>query len=791
EKLPWTQNKRPVAAAVAMVAVVLMVVVMGGIMIKYTLTEAWHRRAHLRLEDIIADEFTPVPFNGTWVSESDIMFRDKGNNAILLNLYSRSTKLLTSNFHVIPTLSGDVEYSMSHSKHFLLAMHNRTKLPGQLAVAQYEIINIRNQTNQSLRYENYPNEDRHLLQFAMWNSRRSEIIMAYHNDLYYVPNPALNIQIQLTHSGQPNVIFHGVTDYLYREAILKTDVAIWLSPNGQRLAYGSFNNTHVQATYITYYGKPGSLHYQYPHNLQIRYPKAGTPLPTVTLSVLDLEYKLQKRLSTLYAPLPRGMSQGDVLLTAVAWMNNDEIASVWMDRLQTRAVVTVFNYDKGSRYDLLRVNEEAGWLPLLAAPFFSSEDQRMVLILPQDQGDREGKFPHVCLVQQNQGNALIKPLTMGKYSVKKILAWDKQHNKIYFLATEIDSPSIQHLYSVSDDQWRAPNTPACITCHIRTSEIGMPCQYNSASFNDDNSFYMLNCEGPGVPEISIFDRSHMRVIVWEKNAKIRTALQKVGHLPTKQYLQIEIADGVKAHVELRIPPDYNPKKNKKYPLLVYLSGSPETCPITEKFSVQWNDYITGSKNVVLARISARGSGLRGSTLSKIIYRQLGSVEINDIIYVTRNLQDLFTFIDKSRTAIWGKHFGGYLTTMTLLKDVEHTFQCGLAVSPITDWLYYDAVRSERYMRLPTIQDNLAGYIDASLTNKVENLRYKKFMLIHGTADSSVHYQHSMMLAKALEQNGILFSQSSYPDEEMNLKGVTSHLYFTMEKFFDDCFSSST
>jgi len=70
----------------------------------------------------------------------------------------------------------------------------------------------------------------------------------------------------------------------------------------------------------------------------------------------------------------------------------------------------------------------------------------------------------------------------------------------------------------------------------------------------------------------------------------------------------------------------------------------------------------------------------------------------------------------------------------------------------------DTIYTERYMGLPTEEDNWANYNASSVMNHIENFRNKQFLLIHGNADDNVHYQQSMMLTRALERADIMFNQ---------------------------------
>lgn len=64
-------------------------------------------------------------------------------------------------------------------------------------------------------------------------------------------------------------------------------------------------------------------------------------------------------------------------------------------------------------------------------------------------------------------------------------------------------------------------------------------------------------------------------------------------------------------------------------------------------------------------IDGRGSGYRGDDLLFEIYYKLGKPEVQDQIDVTKQLINLYSFIDKSKVAIWGWSYGGKFVLVAL------------------------------------------------------------------------------------------------------------------------------
>lgn len=78
--------------------------------------------------------------------------------------------------------------------------------------------------------------------------------------------------------------------------------ALWPSPDGHMLLFATFNDTQVEELKFPWYGEPNTERL-YPEIRSLRYPKAGTRNPEVTLRVADLADPSNIGMKTLKPPV--------------------------------------------------------------------------------------------------------------------------------------------------------------------------------------------------------------------------------------------------------------------------------------------------------------------------------------------------------------------------------------------------------------------------------------------------------------------------------------------------------
>ncbi|XP_034934341.1 venom dipeptidyl peptidase 4 isoform X2 [Chelonus insularis] len=738
----------------------------------------------ITIEQWLEGWLTPKGFNGTWLTDDEILLQDENGNLIIYNITSDSSKLVLAITHPVLGSPLTFNFELSPNRKYLLVASNHQKFYRYTYFAQYRIVNLRTLNETLLSVGNSTT-----LQLATWASKGNDLVFVHFNDIYYRPEAEKSLDYRITTNGVFRTIYNGVPDWVYEEEVFNSNKVLWFSPSGKKMVFAHFNDMQTQMMNITFYGLPGSLSFQYTSTIPIHYPKSGTTNPKAKLFYVDLERVVADNgyVSIYEIKYPPQLANTERVLAAVSFPTENLVSVTWMNRIQNKAVFQLYDVRSSINYTVLSFAENSGWLDQFESPLFSRTGREFLLILPQKQLDNDS-WPHVVMVTNVTSRPpKLRTLTFGSFAVTKIVGWDEDNSLVYYVATLADDPGQQHVYRLSTLE--KVFKPECLSCELKNEIEGTFCLHNDAELSPDKSRYMLTCGGPGVPEVSIYNSANAtKILTWEDNKPIAATLAEKSK-PTVKRFSVPVQGGFNAQVRLFLPPGADLTGTTKYPLVIFVYGGPGTQQIAERFNIDWGTYLATNKSIIYGEIDGRGSGLKGSNMKFAGYRNLGTVEIYDQINVTRHLQENFPFIDKTKTAIWGWSYGGYAAGMSLAMDQEGIFKCGMSVAPVTDWTLYDSVYTERFMGLPITTDNFHGYEQAQLLNKAANIKSNSYYLIHGTLDDNVHYQQSLLLAKVLEQKDILFRQQTYTDEDHGIGSARLHLYHSMENFLDDCFRS--
>lgn len=115
-------------------------------------------------------------------------------------------------------------------------------------------------------------------------------------------------------------------------------------------------------------------------------------------------------------------------------------------------------------------------------------------------------------------------------------------------------------------------------------------------------------------------------------------------------------------------------------------SDPGSQSVSSRLTVDWGLYLASKRDFIYARIDVRGSRNSGDRNLYEPWHRLGTVEVEDYLHVIDVLKADLHYVDPKRTAVWGWSYGAFVAA-SLISHERSTFNCAIAVAPVTNWLF--------------------------------------------------------------------------------------------------------
>lgn len=576
--------------------------------------------------------------------------------------------------------------------------------------------------------------------YADFSPSGDKVAYVRDNNLFYKDFSNGN-EIQITSDGVYNKIINGASDWVYEEELELSQAFQW-SGDGNKLAFYRFDESAVKQWNMKMYDG------LYPTDYRFKYPKAGEENAKVTVKIYDLPSKktTDVNLGVDYEYLP-----------SIEWTKDPkQLAVISSNRHQNEVRINLVDANSGQGKTIHTEKSDT----YIEMPFevHFTKDNKYFVILSEKSG-----FRHIYL--HTMEGKLKKQLTKGEWPVTHYYGMDEKAKKIYFQSAET-SPMDRNVYSIDlNGKGKKRLSPQNGT--------------NKADFSKSFAYFINYHTTANAPNfVSLHNSKGTQLRVLKDNQKLRTKLAEY-EIGDKTFFSFKTSQGVTLNAWMIRPPNFD--ESKKYPIFLTIYGGPGSQTVTNSWGGSnffWHQMLA-QKGYIVVSVDNRGTGARGVDFKKVTYKQLGKYETEDQIEAAKYFASL-PYVDAERIGVQGWSYGGYMSSLCLLKGADY-FKAAIAVAPVTTWRFYDSIYTERYMQTP--QENENGYDDNSPINHVDKLK-GNYLLVHGMADDNVHLQNTSDMVSALVKADKQFDLFVYPNKNHGIYGGNTrfHLYTKMTNF---------
>ncbi|CAG5099345.1 Oidioi.mRNA.OKI2018_I69.XSR.g16466.t1.cds [Oikopleura dioica] len=392
----------------------------------------------------------------------------------------------------------------------------------------------------------------------------------------------------------------------------------------------------------------------------------------------------------------------------------------------------------------------------------------------------------------------------GEWTVTELNFHDTKNNFLYFTAArgaDIKTEYKRHVYRVKTDVNSPQAEPECVTCKLDQEDANGNSHCGWVNFRRNCQQTVDDPQANKRP-MTYLSRvgqdfgTEVNFDTYEENDALQATLDEMKGYPTVKRGKWNNSKwgGLQHNYEIYLPKSYSENNDRKYPVFLEVYAGPEFQKVQQTFKTGWAQvHMPAAYDCIVVSIDGRGSAFQGDLFMFANYKALGQterVDQTDFAYWLANESEYAARIDKSRMSVYGWSYGGYTTTHIVgYGGGEHgrVFTSGVAVAPLADWRFYDAMYAERYMDYTGEADEImqphwknASMIERPiLENEMQHFDGGNYHLIHGTNDDNVQFLSAARMEKALVERGIDFDNFFYADEDHSIRStqtVQQHVY---------------
>ncbi len=640
------------------------------------------------------------------------------------------------------------DYILSPKEDRILIKTNSTKIFRRSSTADYYIFTIKNNMLEPLSNGGPQQEPK-------FSPDGNVIGFVREGNIFLVKLLFNNSESQITKDGKKNSISNGVPDWAYEEEFSFTS-AFDFSADSKMVAYIKFNENGVNRFDMPFFQTvmEDTNEQSLLAEKQVQYPVAGASYSKVSVHTFDIKSSVTRDIeleldSNTYIPRIKFVADEE---------NNLFVFT--LNRRQNNLEVYAANPRSTLCNLILRETDDRY---IETTSYMDTEFYGDKFIM---QSEKDG-YNHLYLY--NLRGKLERQITKGEWDVLAFHGYDAKSGTVYYESNEQDTYN-RNVYKI-DSKGRK-------TC--LTPEEG----FNTAIFSSNNSYFVNTWSDLNTPPVlSVYDNKGKQISVIEENGELKE-LVKEYDIVKKEFFSFTTSEGVELYGWMVKPA--NADESNKCPLILYQYGGPGSNEVMNSWNTGFYNggtletYLV-NKGYAVAVVDGRGTGMRGADFKKQTYLQLGVMESRDQVEAAKYLSAL-PFIDADRIGIWGWSYGGYNTLMSMSEGTP-VFKAGVAVAPVTDWRFYDAPYTERFMQMP--KENGEGYKASSAIERIDKLN-GRLLLVHGLDDDNVFFSNTTAYMQALIEKGIQFDMQVYPGKEHSLVGRSTrmHLFGKIVEFFD-------